>query len=277
LGRLHQFPRAVDQGNPESSGGIYEISYIPKRSKNKNSVALVGKGLCFDTGGYDVKTNGYMISMKGDMTGSAVAISNLITAARLKLPLKMKAFLGVTENHISPRAYKPDDVVIAMNGVSIEVINTDAEGRMVLADTLALTCKSKPELIIDYATLTGAATIAIGTNYSAVFSNRENLHSKLQKAGVDSGERVWPFPIDPECAKALESPVADLIQCTKGRSPDHIMAAYFLSRFVEDTIPWVHVDLSAADRPGGLAHVDSMFTGFGVRWTMEFLKTHFKL
>ncbi len=268
---------AVDRGNPASKGGIYELTYSPRSSKNKKPVVLVGKGLCFDTGGYDVKTSGYMVTMKGDMMGSAVALSTLITAAKLKWPLKLKAYLGVTENHISPVAYKPDEVVTALNGMSIEVVNTDAEGRMVLADTLSLACRSKPELMIDFATLTGMAPLAIGTSYAAGFTNREAFHSKIIESGKKSGERVWTFPLDKDFGKSLESTIADTLQCTKGRSPDHILAAYFLSQFVEKDISWVHIDLSAADKEGGLAHVDSMFTGFGVRWALEFLRTKYRL
>jgi leucyl aminopeptidase len=265
---------AVDRGDPESSGGIYEISHLPSKAKNKKPVVFVGKGLCYDTGGYDIKTQSYMIGMKVDMSGSAVALSNLITISRLGWPIHAKAFLGVTENHISPRAYKADEVVTALNGISIEVINTDAEGRMVLADTLCLASKANPEMILDFATLTGSSMIAIGTSYAAVFSNREELHARLVAAGRVSGERVWPFPLDKDYGKALESPIADFIQCIKGRGPDHILAAFFLQQFVKKEIPWVHVDIAGpADRQGGLAHMDTLQTGFGVRWTMEFLKS----
>ncbi len=268
---------AVDQANPESQGGIFELTYMPSKPRSNEVIALVGKGLCFDTGGYDVKTNGYMISMKGDMTGSAVALATLIVLSRMKFPYRLKAYLGVTENHISPRAYKPDDVVTALNGLAIEVINTDAEGRMVLADTLCLASRSKPKLMIDYATLTGAAVIAIGNQYSAAVSNRSEWTQKIIDAGKRSGERVWPFPLENDWAKSLESKIADLLQCVKSRSPDHLIAAYFLSRFVGEGIDWIHVDLAAADREGGLAHVDSTFTGFGVRWTVDFLKNHLKV
>lgn len=268
---------AVDQGNPNSHGGIHELTYSPRGAKNAKPLVLVGKGLCFDTGGYDIKTGGYMISMKGDMQGSALALATLIAAAELKWPIKIKAFLGVTENLISPVAFRADEVVTALNGVSIEVINTDAEGRMVLADTLCLASRTKPALIVDYATLTGAATIAIGMNYSAAFTNEEKLHDRIRESGKVSGERMWTFPMDPDYGQALESPVADTAQCAKGRGPDHIHAAVFLSKFVEKGIPWVHVDLAAADRPGGLAHVDTLFTGFGVRWSLEFLQGFFKL
>lgn len=266
---------AVDRGDENSNGGIYELTYTPKKPKNKKWISLVGKGICFDTGGYDIKTQSYMIGMKGDMGGSALALAGIVMAAKCGWPLKMKAYLAVTENHVSPKAYRPDEVVIAMNGMSIEVINTDAEGRMILADALALASKAQPEMILDFATLTGAAHYAIGNAYSAVFSNREELYAKLVKAGRVSGERVWAFPMDKDFGKALESKIADIIQCTRARSPDHIMAAYFLSQFVDKDIDWVHMDLSSADREGGLAHVDSMFTGFGARWLAEFLRSEF--
>ncbi|MBN8554852.1 MAG: leucyl aminopeptidase family protein [Deltaproteobacteria bacterium] len=268
---------AVDQGNPNSKGGIYEITYSPRTSKNKKHIALVGKGLCFDTGGYDIKTNGFMLTMKGDMQGSALALANLVTASELKMPLKIKAYLGVTENHISPEAFTADQVVTALNGMSIEVINTDAEGRMVLSDTLTLASRGKPDTIIDFATLTGGAVYSIGTMYSAGFTNRDELHDKIKEAGVESGERVWTFPLGKDYAKRLESPIADILQCSKARGIDHILAAYFLSQFVDKDIPWVHIDLSCAENDNGLAHVDSMFTGFGVRWTMQYLKNKYKV
>ncbi|MBI3542692.1 MAG: leucyl aminopeptidase family protein, partial [Deltaproteobacteria bacterium] len=261
---------AVDQGNPESDGGVHEITYSPSGAKGK-AVALVGKGLCFDTGGYDVKINGSMHTMKGDMQGSAVALAGIVTAARLKLKRPMKAWLGVTENHISPRAYKSDEVVTALNGTTIEVINTDAEGRMVLADVLTLASREKPELVVDFATLTGAAVRALGTKFSAGFTNVKKLHAPIVAAGVESGERVWTFPLDPTYFKALESKVADTLQCTKGGGPDHIWASCFLSKFVEKGVSWVHIDLAASENDDGLAHVDSMFTGFGVRWLHTFL------
>jgi len=267
---------AVNQGDPDSKGGIYELTYSPKKAKNKSFIALVGKGLCYDTGGYDIKTGGHMAGMKGDMQGSAVALASFLTAVRLKLPLKLKAYLVLTENHISPKAYKADDVIVAMNGRSIEVVNTDAEGRMVLADTLCLASKAKPDLIVDYATLTGMAVYAIGTNYAAGFTNDEKLHAPIVAAGKASGERVWTFPLDKDYEKALKSSVADTLQCSRGRGVDHILAARFLSHFVEKGVPWVHIDLAASENKGGLAHVDSDYTGFGVRWSLEFLRSKYR-
>lgn len=262
---------AVDQADPESEGGIYRLTYTPARP-SKESIALVGKGICFDTGGYDVKTGGYMVSMKGDMQGAAVALSTMLTASRLQFSTQIEAFLAVTENHISPKGYKADEVVTALNGISIEVINTDAEGRMILADALALAAQSKPALIIDFATLTGSAVRAIGTGYGAGFTNRDALHEEMRQAGVESGERVWTFPIVKSYLKMLDSPVADTKQCVKSGSPDHIMAALFLAKFV-DECPWVHIDLSASENDGGLAHTDTLYTGFGVLWAVAFLES----
>ncbi|MBC7692915.1 MAG: leucyl aminopeptidase family protein [Methylotenera sp.] len=266
---------AVDQGDPDSGGGIHELTYLPGKSLkalNAQPISFVGKGLCFDTGGYDIKVSSGMQTMKGDMQGSAVALATLVTASKLKLPVHLKAFLAVTENHLSPKAYKADEVVTALNGMSIEIIHTDAEGRMVLADTLTMASREKPHMVVDFATLTGTAMQALGTKYSAVFSNRKELHPSAIQAGEISGERVWTFPMDSTYFKALESKVADIAQCTKGRGPDHIYAACFLSKFIENKTPWVHVDLSTAENEGGLGHVDSLFTGFGVRWALEFLR-----
>lgn len=265
---------AVDRGNPHSNGGIYELSYTPKNSFNKKPLTLVGKGICFDTGGYDVKTAKNMVNQKGDMSGSAIALSALIAVSRLGWPIKMKAYLVLSENLISPTAYKADEVIQALNGMAIEVNNSDAEGRMVLADTLTLASRDKPEMIIDFATLTGAAIQAIGNSFSAGFSNREILHPTIIAAGKTSGERVWPFPLEPDVAKGMESSIADIVQ-SAGPPMGHIYAAHFLSQFVDKDIPWVHIDLAAASRSGGLAHVDSLFTGFGVRWTLEFIKLYF--
>src|SRR5690606_37316789 len=140
----------------------------------------------------------------------------------------------LAQNHIGPDAYKPNDVVTACDGTTIEVVHTDAEGRMVLADTLALVRKTKPDLVLDFATLTGACVAALGTRYSGVFTNRDELNAPLIAAGAASGERVWPFPMAADYDKALESKVADIKQCCLENEADHILAARFLSRFVGD-------------------------------------------
>jgi len=156
-------------------------------------------------------------------------------------------------------------------GKTIQVIHTDAEGRMVLADTLSLAGEPGPATIIDYATLTGTCVSALTTRYSGVFTNRPQLHPLLQRAGEESGERVWPFPVTDEFRDELKSEVADLKQCLVPGAGDHIMAAALLREFVPGESTWIHLDLSASSHEGGLAHTPSKVTGFGVRYTLSLL------
>jgi leucyl aminopeptidase len=261
---------AVTQGNPERDAGILHVSYRPKRAAS-GSVALVGKGILFDTGGINLKPFKGMLSMHTDMQGSAVALGSLLALAELEAPFAVDAWLAVSENRIGPTAYKSQDIVHAANGTSIQVIHTDAEGRMVLADTLALAGREQPALIVDYATLTGACVAALTERYSGVFSNRAAANSLLIDAGAASGERVWPFPMDDDFDELLKSDVADIKQCSAETEGDHILAARFLSRFVPAHVPWIHVDLSSGEHKGGLAHVPTEITGFGVGLTIELL------
>jgi len=264
---------AVSQGSDHRDAGIVHLTYTPATRQSGRAMrrlALVGKGICFDTGGNNLKPARYMHGMHEDMQGSAVALGTLLTLTRLQAPFRIDCWLALAENHIGPRAYKQNDVVTACNGLSIEVIHTDAEGRMVLADSLALAARDKPDLIIDYATLTGTCIQALGTRYSGVFTNRDKLREILIKTGRDSGERVWPFPMDEDFDTALESQVADVKQCTLDGEADHILAARFLQRFVADR-SWIHIDLAAGNSKGGLAHIPTDITGFGVRYTVRLL------
>ncbi len=267
---------AVCQGSPANDAGIVHLSYTPKRRrKGKNTprkLALVGKGICFDTGGVNVKPAKYMNGMHEDMQGSAVALGTLLALTRLNFDYPVDCWLALAENDIGSKAYKPNDVVVASNGTSIEVKHTDAEGRMVLADTLALACKAKPYLLIDYATLTGACIYSLSSRYSGVFSNRETLNNTLTTAGRDSGERVWPFPLDKDFDESLKSTIADTLQCTLEGEADHILAARFLRRFVNADSHWVHIDLAASNHKGGLGHIPTDTTGFGVRYTLNLLQ-----
>jgi len=267
---------AVSQGSPVDDAGIVHLTYTPKKrgavKRKPRKLALVGKGICFDTGGVNIKPAKYMNGMHEDMQGSAVALGTLLALSRLKVDYPVDCWLALAENDIGNKAYKPNDVVVASNGTSIEVKHTDAEGRMVLADTLALASKTKPYLMIDYATLTGACIYSLSSRYSGVFSNRETLHNTLTTAGRDSGERVWPFPLDKDFDESLKSPVADTLQCTLEGDADHILAARFLKRFIDDGIHWIHVDLSASNHKGGLAHIPTDTTGFGVRYTLNLLQ-----
>jgi leucyl aminopeptidase len=205
------------------------------------------------------------------MAGSAVAVGTLHALHALKSPLAVDCWLAITENLIGPTAYKPQDIVRAYNGTTIQVIHTDAEGRMVLADTLALAAARKPRAIIDYATLTGACVYALTERYSGAFTNRLERRDMIEAAGAASGERVWCFPMDADFDTDIESPVADIMQCSSDGKGDHILAARFLSRFVPQDIPWLHLDLAAATRTGGLGHVGTEITGFGVRYTLDLI------
>jgi leucyl aminopeptidase len=158
--------------------------------------------------------------------------------------------------------------------VTIQIVHSDAEGRMILADALALAAREGSDLILDFATLTGACVVALGDRYGGVFTNRDELRPILELAGRESGERVWPFPMDEDYDGELESAVADVLQCTPDSKADHILAARFLRRFVPDDIPWVHVDLAASNRSGGLAHIPTDHTGFGVRFATHLLLEH---
>ena len=262
---------AVSQGNATPDAGIVQLRYRPAGTGKRPALALVGKGIVFDTGGNNLKPFKAMLDMHEDMGGSAVALATLLALTRVGYPQPVDCWLAITENRIGPAAYKSRDVVTAANGVSIEVIHTDAEGRMVLADTLALAGRDEPGVILDYATLTGTCVHALTDRYSGVFTNRNELHPLLIETGIASGERVWPFPLDADFDTDIESKVADVQQCSVGGEGDHILASRFLQRFVPDKSTWVHMDLSSVTRKDGLAQVPSGATGFGVRFTLHLL------
>lgn len=260
---------AVARGSGHEDAAIVRLSYPGKKAKG-GGLALVGKGICFDTGGHNLKPARYMNNMHDDMNGSAVALGILLAATRLRLPVNLEVWLAIAQNHLSPDAYTQNEVVTALNGTTIEIVHTDAEGRMVLADTLALAAKAKPQAIIDFATLTGSMAVALGERMSGVISNRDDLAAKAVAAGQACGERVVAFPMPEDYDEALDSPVADVKQCTLDSEADHILAARFLNRFVGDT-PWLHVDLSASRCKGGLGAAGSDITGFGVGLGLELI------
>ncbi len=267
---------AVSRANMHKHAGIMRLSYRGSNTnaESRQKITLVGKGICFDTGGINLKSHKSMYDMHTDMQGSAVAVGTLLALTQLQVPFDIECWLALTENEIGPNAYRPQEVITAANGVTIQVVHSDAEGRLVLADTLALAAKQKPQLMIDFATLTGACVAALTERMSGVFSNRPALHDSIQRAGRNSGERVWCFPMDSDFDADLDSPLADIMQCTMDNKGDHILAARFLNRFVPEQIPWVHIDLSSANKIGGLAHIPTEITGFGVRWAVEFI-THY--
>jgi leucyl aminopeptidase len=261
---------AVAQGSEPEDAAIVHLAYRPQKSSK--TVALVGKGICFDTGGHNLKPARYMHGMHEDMNGSAVALGILLAATQARLPVGIDCWLAIAQNHISPKAYKQNDVVTALNGTTIEIIHTDAEGRMVLADTLTLASRGKPDFMMDFATLTGSMIGALGNRYSGILGNRPELLCKAVGAGRAAGERVNAFPFDSDYDSDLESKVADIKQCTLDSDADHILAARFLSRFIEGDIPWIHVDLSASSCKGGLGAVASDVSGFGVGLGIRLLR-----
>lgn len=261
---------SVIQGTNGSNGGIVHLSY-KTRCKNPQNIALIGKGVTFDTGGYDVKTEG-MIGMHRDMTGAAITLATFQALVKRNVKANIDLYMAVAENLISETAYKSNDVVIAMDGTAVEVLNTDAEGRMVLADTILYANQKNPDIIIDFATLTGGAVYSIDTRYACVFSNNYDLALKSVEIGNKCGERVWNFPTSDDFCDILDSEVADICQSPDEENADHIYAACFLKYFAGKT-NWVHLDLSAEKNFDGLGLVSTDITGFGVRWAFEFVQS----
>jgi leucyl aminopeptidase len=266
---------AVCQGSVHQDAAIVRLTYqakAPAKGEAPPHIAVVGKGVVYDTGGVNIKPANYMHGMHSDMGGSAVALALVKLAAAQNWPISVSAYLAIAENNVGPDAYKPNDVVHTMLGKTIEVIHTDAEGRMMLSDTLTLASREKPKMILDFATLTGSCVRAIGDKYSGAFTNHPPYVDEIIAAGVASGERVWPFPLDEDFGEVLKSDIADIKQCRLSGGPDHIEAAWFLKQFIENDVPWVHIDLSSFDCEGGLAHVEDKYTGFGVRFGERLIK-----
>jgi leucyl aminopeptidase len=262
---------AVGQGSDPMDAAIVHLSYSPKGSKKH--IALVGKGICFDTGGHNLKPAKYMQGMHEDMNGSAVALGVLLAATQMKLDVKIDCWLAIAQNHIGPLAYKQNDVVTALNGMTIEIVHTDAEGRMVLADTLTLASRQKPDLILDYATLTGSMAVAVTDRMSGIIANRPELACKAIGAGAAAGERVVAFPYEEDMDSDLDSDIADIKQCTLEGGGDHMLAARFMGKFIENDVAWCHADLSSTNRKGGLGAVQSDVNGFGVGFGLEMIKS----
>jgi leucyl aminopeptidase len=239
-------------------------------------VVLVGKGVTFDTGGYSLKSAEGMLPMKGDMAGAAAVIGAMRAVARLNLSLPVVGLLPMVENVVSATAYKPNEVFIAKNGVSIEVVNTDAEGRLILADALCYADTLNPAVVIDVATLTGAKVTALGERTNALFSNDYALGEALRLAGQQTGEPFWRMPLDPAYDRELKSDVADL-KNMGGRAGGSLIAARFLAHFVGDW-PWAHLDIAGSEfTTGGPEQTERSYmvkgaSGVPVRTLVEFLR-----
>jgi leucyl aminopeptidase len=216
-------------------------------------VTLVGKGVCFDTGGLDIKPSAAMLLMKKDMGGAAMTLALAQTIMDAKLPVRLRVIIPAVENAISANAFRPGDVLGTRKGLSVEVGNTDAEGRLILCDALALADEEKPQLLIDMATLTGAARVALGPELPALFCNDDALATQVAQVGLQEADPVWRLPLWAGYDDELASKIADLNNVSSSGFAGAIFGALFLKRFVNDAQQWLHLDLYAwnsKDRPG---------------------------
>ena len=261
---------AVSQGGPQEPKLIV-LRYSGGGSGPK--LAFVGKGVTFDTGGISLKPGAGMHEMKMDMSGAAAVLEAVAAIAELGLPLDLLAVVPSTENMPSGSAIKPGDVITQYNGTTVEVNNTDAEGRLILADALAYAVEQGAERIVDIATLTGAVSIALGSTYAAVISNDDALAEEVVRAGEETGELTWRLPLHPEFKELMKGTVADLSNLAKQRKAGTITAGSFLEEFVGET-PWAHVDIAGTAWDVGREYTGKDASGFGVRLLLELARHH---
>jgi leucyl aminopeptidase len=261
-----------------AQGSIHEpymVHMIYKPAKpSKRKLALVGKAVTFDSGGLSLKPSQYMETMKCDMGGSAAVLGAFAALADLKPSIEVHGIFGAAENMPSGEAIRPGDVLTAMNKKTIEVLNTDAEGRLTLADTLSYAVKQKPDAIIDLATLTGACVVALGEEITAVMGNNEALSEKMLVASKKTGEKMWPMPLEKNYLKLLKSDIADL-KNIGGRYGGALTAGLFLQEFVQD-VPWLHMDIAGpafAERPMNV-YTPKGASGHPVRTLLELIRTY---
>lgn len=273
---------SLKNSSPSFHPRLVELSYTgPKYSASKKStkhIALVGKGITYDTGGLCLKPTQYMLDMKSDMTGAATVLSTFNAVANLTkyLPddIKITGVMALAENAFGASSFKPGDVLNAMNGTTVEVVDTDAEGRLVLADALSYVSamKDKPNYCIDMATLTGSIVATLGEVAAGAMTNNDSFKNKVVKAFADEGENLWHMPLLPEYKKILDSTIADIKHCNT--RPDALCAGIFLQEFVDKSIKWVHLDIAGV----GFIEEDGLFaykgaTGFGIKGLMQLLKS----
>ena len=259
---------AVSRGGPEEPRFI-KLRYAPT-GRPKKKIALIGKGLTFDSGGLSLKPAKSMQTMKIDMSGAAAVLGTMYAVSQIKPRVQVTGYVPSSENMPSGTAQKPGDVIRYRNGKTVEVLNTDAEGRLILADALIAAREDKPDVIIDLATLTGACMVALGSQVAGLFSNDEKLTDDLMASGRKAGERLWPMPLVEEYKTDIKSNIAD-IKNIGGGYGGAITAALFLQEFVADT-PWAHLDIAGpAFSERALPHVPRGGTGFGVRTLINYV------
>ncbi len=267
----------VGQGS-EKDSQLVVMRWDGARKKKDAPVAFVGKGVCFDSGGLSLKSGGGMMGMKGDMGGAAAVVGTMQALATRKARVNAVGVIGLVENMPDGTAMRPDDVINSMSGQTVEVLNTDAEGRLVLADALTYTQRTyKPRFVIDLATLTGAIIAALGPEYAGLFSNDDKLSNRIADAGKAVGEPVWRLPMGPAYDKLIRSKIADM-KNIGGAHGGSITAAQFLQRFIEDKTPWAHLDIAGVAWQDGehKALAPSWGTGWGVRILNELVAAHYE-
>ena len=246
--------------------------------KSKNPLAFVGKGVCFDTGGISLKPARFMEEMKYDMGGSAVVVGLMKSLALRKAKINVVGVVGLVENMPDGNAQRPGDIVKSYSGKTIEILNTDAEGRLVLADALTYTEeKFKPKFIVDLATLTGAIIVSLGEEYAGLFSNDDKLSERLHEIGNNINEKVWRLPLHKNYDKLIDSKYADVQNINYAGGAGSITAAQFLQRFIKNKTPWVHLDIAGMAFSKKAANLNSGgATGFGVRLLSDLIKEDFE-
>jgi leucyl aminopeptidase len=262
---------AVAQGSAQEPALITLRYRGPKASGPV--LGFVGKAVTFDSGGISLKPGAGMEEMKFDMSGGAAVIEAVGAIARLRLPVTLLAVIGATENLPSDRSVKPGDIVRTMSGKTVEINNTDAEGRLVLADCLAYAISEGAERLVDLATLTGAIIVALGSSYAGLMSNDDEWAAEVASAGAETGEIVWRMPLHPEYKKLVEGAYADLNNAPERGKAGSITAAEFLAAFVGET-PWAHLDIAGTAWDLGRAYAEKGGSGFGVRLLVELASAH---
>ena len=263
---------AVGQGSANPSRLIV-LEYQPSVKSEAKPVALVGKAITFDTGGYSIKTTLGMVGMKYDKCGAMTVLGVMVAAAKLKLPIPLVGLLAASENMISDVSYRPNDIIKTLSGKTIEIISTDAEGRVVLCDALTYAQQNfNPRAMIDIATLTGGIVTALGSNRAGLFATTDELANALNSAGEATHERLWRMPLDEEYFDMIKSVDADMKNSAGAPKASPIIGATFLKQFVEDKTPWAHLDIAGvSDWDNEMPYCPKGASGFGVRLLVEYL------
>lgn len=263
---------AVGQGSANPSRLIV-LEYQPSVKSEAKPVALVGKAITFDTGGYSIKTTQGMVGMKYDKCGAMAVVGTMVAAVKLNLPIPLVGLLAASENMISDVAYRPNDILKTLSGKTVEIISTDAEGRLVLCDALAYAQKNfDPRAVIDIATLTGGIVTALGSNRAGLFSNNDELAGALLNAGEATHERLWRMPLDEEYFEMIKSVDADMKNSAGVPKASPVIGATFLRQFVDDKTPWAHIDIAGvSDWDNEMPYCPKGASGFGVRLFVEYL------